>query len=132
MAIFHCTLHLHRGRSPRRHAPRDDGEGLYSSWWRLSGSLFSCFLAAYNSYKYRNYFADYQIFKQLFLALSLTFFVSLFASFCLVFTSPRSLVRSLVFAHLEPFSATFAALRECRETQSPTLNFALIRMRSYQ
>ena len=26
MAIFCCPLHLHKGRSPRRSAPRDDGE----------------------------------------------------------------------------------------------------------
>ena len=39
---FHHAFHFSfiKGRSPRRYAPRDDGEGLYSSWWRLSGSLF--------------------------------------------------------------------------------------------
>ena len=68
--------------------------------------FFTCFLTAYNSYKYTNYFADYQIFKQLFLVFLLTFFVSLFASFlprlCLIAKlspKPRFCPFRAIFSH---------------------------------
>ena len=45
MAIFHCTLRLHRGRSPRRYAPRDDGEVCAPRNDTLY-VCFSCFVIA--------------------------------------------------------------------------------------
>ena len=45
MAIFHCALHLRRGRSPRRYAPRDDGEVCAPRNDTLY-VCFSCFVIA--------------------------------------------------------------------------------------